>query len=40
MGAAITMAAHLEKLADEGRVPDGVQDPFDAYPAIAGIRDD
>ena len=39
MGAAITMAAHLEKLRDEGRVPDDVQDPFDAYPAIAGIRD-
>ncbi len=39
MGAAITMAAHLEKLRDEGRLPADVQDPADAYPAIAGIRD-
>lgn len=39
MGAAITMAAHLEKLRDEGRLPADVEDPFSAYPALNGIHD-
>ncbi|MEA2346374.1 MAG: hypothetical protein QOG62_161 [Thermoleophilaceae bacterium] len=39
MGAAITLAAHLEKLRDEGRLPAGVEDPLTAYPALSGIRD-
>jgi len=39
MGDAITLAAHLEKLRDEGRLPDGVEDPFEAYPALVGVHD-
>ena len=27
MAAAVTLAAHLDKLADEGRLPDGVERP-------------
>lgn len=31
--AAVTLAAHLDKLADEGRLPDGVQRPAPALPS-------
>lgn len=40
MGAAITLAAHLEKLGDEGLLPPGVEDPIDAFPGLAALRDD
>jgi hypothetical protein len=30
--AAVTLAAHLDKLRDEGRLPDGVERPSDARP--------